>query len=227
MTWGKRKDGQAYHKGSKKGMKSSNTSPVADIHLKEKSRESNDIDNFEYQGVVAEYDSPSSFYYEEFETLPQEWIQIMESDGFKLTKKTEDFLWQRNSGGWTTWDKSDYVKDAYMLSQKDRDAITNYWKFKRAEERGTPELEKLNLEDYQKKQMAEFLMVPENKSQFDALMKGLAKEGIVPPLKKNEYFKEKEKSPPRLWGCGHMVSVEDLDAHIRDEHYPKSMLKKK
>ena len=32
--WGKRKDGQAYQKGEKKGIKSSSTTPVADIHLK-------------------------------------------------------------------------------------------------------------------------------------------------------------------------------------------------
>ena len=39
MTWGKRKDGQAYHKTGKKGVKSSGTRPVSDIHLKKTKKE--------------------------------------------------------------------------------------------------------------------------------------------------------------------------------------------
>ena len=34
--WGKRKDGQSYPKDGKKGVHSSNTAPVSDVHLKEK-----------------------------------------------------------------------------------------------------------------------------------------------------------------------------------------------
>ena len=39
QRWGKRKDGQSYPKDGKKGVKGSNTSPVSDIHLKEKEKE--------------------------------------------------------------------------------------------------------------------------------------------------------------------------------------------
>lgn len=142
-------------------------------------------DNFEYHGVAASYASPKDFYYEEFETLPQEWIQIIDDDGFRLTNRTSDFLWQKNSGGWTVWEKGDYggVDKVHVLSTKDRKAITDYWNFKRKEERGDDGegFEKLSLEEWQKKEMAKFLGVPENKAQFDSLMSSLTKEGITPP----------------------------------------------
>lgn len=46
-----------------------------------------------------------------------------------------------------------------------------------------PSTEKLSYDDYQKKQIHEFMSKPENKSQFDALMAGLAAKGITPPKK--------------------------------------------
>lgn len=142
-------------------------------------------DKFEYHGVAASYASPKDFYYEEFEVMPQEWIQIMDDDHIRLTDRTSDFLWQKNSGGWTVWEKGDYggIKGVHVLSARDRKAITDYWNLKRREERGDDGqgFEKLSLEDYQKKEMAKFLSKPENKSQFDSLMSSLAKEGITPP----------------------------------------------
>ena len=36
-SWGKRKDGKSYPKNSKNGIKSTQTTPISDIHMKENS----------------------------------------------------------------------------------------------------------------------------------------------------------------------------------------------